>query len=63
MKEVFLNREANELSFVWCKDKNFCIGETDTTLEDFLAWMKEDWISRGLDTSKLPTINSSCTNS
>lgn len=59
MKDVFFNMKTNEISFTWRKDENVCIGETDTTLEDFLAWMKEDWISRGLNTSELPTIKES----
>lgn len=61
MKDVFLKRETNEISFNYEKDKSVCIGETDGTLTEFLAWMKEDWISKGIDTNNLPKIHPSQT--
>lgn len=56
MKDVFLDPSTNTISFTYVKGKNVCIGETDSSLEDFLEWMKIDYIARELDLSGLPTI-------
>jgi hypothetical protein len=56
MKDVYFNHTKNEISFIWVKNENVCFGETDATLEEFVEWMKTDWLERGLDISKLPTI-------
>ena len=55
MRDVFFNKDSNEISFIWERNKNVAVGQTDGTLEDFLKFMKDDWEQRGLDISKLPT--------
>lgn len=55
-KDVFLNKEKNEISLTHIKNENICIGRTDSDLKSFLEFMKNDWMNRGLDIANLPKI-------
>ncbi len=52
---VYLFFETNSVSFVGGPG-SVCIGETVGSLEEFLNWMKGDWVERGIDVSNFPTI-------
>ena len=56
MQEVFFNKDTNEISFNYVKNKSVLFGETDGTLEDFLKFMKEDWKNKNLNLLNLPKI-------
>ena len=56
MQNVYFDNETNQISFVYERGRNVCIGETNETLQDFLDWIREDWINRNIDLSGLPTI-------
>lgn len=56
MREVFLNHTENTITFTHRKNMNVCVGETDGSLEDFLQFVREDWISRNYSLEDLPRI-------
>ena len=52
MKEVYLDRSKNTLSFVFRQNENVCVGETDGSLADFIESMRTDWVARGIEFSE-----------
>ena len=56
MKDVYYYIKTAEISFHYEPNQCVCFGETDGTLDDFLGFMRQDWLSRGLDIAALPKI-------
>lgn len=55
MKDVFLQRERNEISFEHVPG-SVCIGETEGTLQEFLQFMRDDFGARGISPKELPLV-------